>query len=200
MSGSVNASSSSANLPEDDEMNPDDFQPNEQLLLRAVALLTGSVMAEPSERLPTSLPEASIGPAAARGRSDRSVVRYVRRAHGAGLHPWQPQRRPGESRCRSSPGRCAPQFVRSGMNFEHSTGVGSPTGAVQRKCARTRCPRRSGRCDGESQAISTVRHLMFSASRIAGRTPRVVSIDSSMVASSTSPAAAASRFRRLSRG
>jgi L-2,4-diaminobutyrate decarboxylase len=65
MSGSVNASSSSANLPEDDEMNPDDFQPNEQLLLRAVALLTGSVMAEPSERLPTSLPETGIGPVAA---------------------------------------------------------------------------------------------------------------------------------------
>ena len=50
------------------------------------------------------------------------------------------------------------------------------------------------------QSISTVRHLMFSASRISGRTPRAASIDSSIVASSTSPVAAASRFKRLRRG
>ena len=40
------------------------------------------------------------------------------------------------------------------------------------------------------QSISTVRHLMFSASRISGRTPRAASIDSSIVAASTSPVAA----------
>jgi len=46
-------------------MNPEDFQPDEQLLLRAVALLTGSVMVEPAERLPATLPEVGIGPVAA---------------------------------------------------------------------------------------------------------------------------------------
>ncbi len=48
-------------LRENDAMTPADFQPDEQLLLHAVALLTGSEMAEPSERLPVSLPEIGIG-------------------------------------------------------------------------------------------------------------------------------------------
>jgi L-2,4-diaminobutyrate decarboxylase len=48
-------------LRENDAMTPADFQPDEQLLLHAVALLTGSEMAEPSERLPASLPEIGIG-------------------------------------------------------------------------------------------------------------------------------------------
>ena len=53
------------NLREDDGMNPEDFQPDEQLLLHAVALLTGSETAESSQRLPTSLPEIGIGADAA---------------------------------------------------------------------------------------------------------------------------------------
>lgn len=46
-------------------MGPDDFRPDERLLLRAVALLTGSDVAEPSDGLPTTLPELGIGPGAA---------------------------------------------------------------------------------------------------------------------------------------
>ncbi len=46
-------------------MKPEDFKPDEQLLLHAVALLTGSEMAAPSEPLPTSLPEVGIGADAA---------------------------------------------------------------------------------------------------------------------------------------
>jgi L-2,4-diaminobutyrate decarboxylase len=46
-------------------MSPEDFQPDERLLLHAVALLTGSEVAEPSDELPARLPEAGIGPGAA---------------------------------------------------------------------------------------------------------------------------------------
>jgi L-2,4-diaminobutyrate decarboxylase len=52
-------------------VNPHDFHPDEQLLIHAVALLTGSEIAPPSDRLPSSLPEVGIGPdAALRGMFD----------------------------------------------------------------------------------------------------------------------------------
>jgi L-2,4-diaminobutyrate decarboxylase len=50
---------------EDGEVTPEDFQPDERLLLRAVALVTGSALPDPSERLPSSCPEVGIGPNAA---------------------------------------------------------------------------------------------------------------------------------------
>ena len=53
------------NLRENGGMHPEDFQPDEQLLLHAVALLSGSEMAEPAQRLPPSLPEVGIGADAA---------------------------------------------------------------------------------------------------------------------------------------
>lgn len=43
-------------------MNSHDFRPDEQLLLRAVALLSGSETAEASAPLPVSLPDVGIGP------------------------------------------------------------------------------------------------------------------------------------------
>ncbi len=46
-------------------MKADDFRPDEQLLLRAVALLTGSEAAAPSAPLPVSIPEVGIGSIAA---------------------------------------------------------------------------------------------------------------------------------------
>ena len=42
-------------------MNVEDFQPNKQLLLHAVALLTGAEASIPSEPLPSELPEVGIG-------------------------------------------------------------------------------------------------------------------------------------------
>ena len=42
-------------------MNVEDFQPNKQLLLQAVALLTGAEVPIPSEPLPPELPEVGIG-------------------------------------------------------------------------------------------------------------------------------------------
>ena len=61
----VAMSRDSLNLREDGAMTPEDFQADEQLLLRAVALLTGSEMAEHSGSLPVSLPEVGIGATAA---------------------------------------------------------------------------------------------------------------------------------------
>ena len=42
-------------------MNVEDFQPNKQLLLHAVALLTGAEASTPSKPLPPELPEVGIG-------------------------------------------------------------------------------------------------------------------------------------------
>jgi L-2,4-diaminobutyrate decarboxylase len=53
------------NVGEDEAVDPGDFQPNEQLLLHTVTLLTGSEIADSSDGLPTHLPEVGIGPDAA---------------------------------------------------------------------------------------------------------------------------------------
>ena len=46
-------------------MNSEDFQPDEQLLVRAVGLLAGSATVDSAEQLPASLPEVGIGADAA---------------------------------------------------------------------------------------------------------------------------------------